>query len=378
MRRALILGGGFGGIATAVALRQRLDPKDEVVLVDRRATFVMGLRKNWALLDPDALKVGERPMAALADRGIKVRTGSVGAIHAQDRAATIDGQSLEADALVVALGAEAVPKRVPGFGEHAFEVYDQEQIPRARQAIERFEGGRIVIGIFGVPYPCPPAPFELALLVDERMRARNVRAQVEVFSPLPLSLPILGQTGCSSFEARLEDAGIAFTRSQQATAVDAGEVIFGDARRSFDLLLGVAAHTAPRVVAESGLSGGGGWITVDPRTLETGKPGVYAIGDVTGIPLTSGQMLPKAGAFAQAEGEVVAARIADVFAGLTPTAKFAGDGACFLETGDGMASMVTGGFLADPPAVRLTQPSKEHFAAKRSFERERLVSWFGA
>ncbi len=88
-------------------------------------------------------------------------------------------------------------------------------------------------------------------------------------------------------------------------------------------------------------------------------------------------MLPKAGAFAQAQGEVVAARIADVFGGSAPRAMFAGDGARFLEIGGGMASMVTGGFLADPPAVRLTDPSPEHLTAQRAFERERLAAWFG-
>jgi sulfide:quinone oxidoreductase len=377
MRRVLILGGGFGGIAAAAALRQHLDFTDEVVLVDRRTTFVMGLRKNWALLDADAIRAGARPLAHLADRGIKVVAGTIEAIHPEERAADIDGQRWEADALVIALGAERDLDRVPGFREHAIDVYDQGGTEHARQAIDRFAGGRIVVGIFGVPYPCPPGPFELALLLDERLHGRSVQAEIEVFSPLPLSLPILGQVGCGSFESRLEDAGITFLRSQQATAVEAGQVVFGDARRPFDLLLGVPAHKAPSVVVESGLAAAGGWIMADSRTLETSHPGVYAIGDVTALPLTNGQMLPKAGAFAQAEGEVVAARIADVFGGSTPGATFAGDGACFLETGGGMASMVTGGFLTDPPAVQLTDPSPEHLAAKRAFERERLAAWFG-
>ena len=87
-------------------------------------------------------------------------------------------------------------------------------------------------------------------------------------------------------------------------------------------------------------------------------------------------MLPKAGAFAHAEGEVVAARIAATLEGARPTATLARDGACFLETSGGMAAMATGGFLADPPAVRLTDPSPEHFAVKQTFERERLKAWF--
>ena len=110
--RVLILGGGFGGIATAFALRERLDPADEIVLVDRRTTFVMGLRKNWAALDAGALSQGERPLARLAERGIRVVRGTIRAIHPAELAAEVDGHQWDADALVVALGAERDPDRV--------------------------------------------------------------------------------------------------------------------------------------------------------------------------------------------------------------------------------------------------------------------------
>jgi sulfide:quinone oxidoreductase len=378
MHRVVILGAGFGGIATAVALRERLAPEDEIVLFDRRTTFVMGLRKNWGLLQPAAIREGERPLSRLAERGIRIETGTIDAIEPGARAIQVEGARWEADALVVALGAEGDPGRIPGFRTHALDVYDLGQVEPARQAIQRFAGGRIAVGIFGAPYPCPPAPFELALLLDERLHDRGVAATIEVFSPLPMSLPILGQAGCGSFEMRLELAGIEFLRDHRATAVEDGVVAFGDERRPFDLLLGVPPHRAPTVVIDSGLTGGGPWISVEPRTLETSFPDVYAIGDVTALTLANGQLLPKAGTFAEAEGEVVAARIAATLAGSPSTASFAGDGACFLETGAGLAAMVTGGFLADPPAVRLTDPSPEHFVAKRAFEHDRLSAWFGA
>jgi sulfide:quinone oxidoreductase len=379
--RVLVLGGGFGGIATALALREQLDATDEIVLVERRRTFVMGLRKNWAVLDAGAIVEGERPLERLAERGIRVVAGTVEGIEPDERAAQVDGVRWEADALVVALGAERDPDPIPGLREHAIDVYDVGQVDRARAAVEAFEGGRLVIGIFGAPYPCPPAPFELAMLLTQRLRARGIDDAVEVFSPLPLSLPILGQAGCAMFESQLDDAGIAFLREHAATRVEPGVVVFGggeaERRRPFDLLLGIPPHRVPEVVARSGLTGGGAWIRVDPRTLETAWPGVFAIGDVTALPLANGQMLPKAGLFAQREGEAVAARIAATLRGEAPTATFAGDGSCFLETGDGMAAMVVGGFLADPPLVQLTEPAPEHLAAKHAFERDRLVAWFG-
>ena len=378
MHRVLILGGGFGGIATAVALRSRLDPADEVVLVERRPTFVMGLRKNWALVGASTLAEGERPLAALGERGIRVVTGSIGAIRPDAREADIDGRTISADALVVALGAERDPERIPGFREHAIDVYDTSSNEAAAAAIDAFAGGRVVIGIFGVPYPCPPGPYELALLLADRLAARGVAGGLFVFTPQSGSLPVLGEAGCAAFDGRLAAEGISFRPKTTATAVEPGVVVAADTRIPFDLLLGVPPHRVPAVVTDAGLADPGGWVKVDRATLQTTSPGVFAIGDVTAIPLATGQPLPKAGVFAHAQGDVVASRIADQLAGRTPTAVFDGHGMCFLETGHGRATMVRGNFYATPPDVALAEASEDHLAAKHAFEAERLAAWFGA
>lgn len=377
MQRVLVLGGGFGGIAAAVALRSRLDPADEVVLVERRPTFVMGLRKNWGLVGAAPLAAGERALGELTARGIEVVAGTIEAIRPLAREADVEGRTIAADALVVALGAERDPDRIPGFREHALDVYDRAANAATAAAIDAFRGGRIVIGIFGVPYPCPPAPYELALLLAEKLETRGVGGGFFVFSPQSGSLPVLGEAGCAAFDGRLANEGITFRPKTVATAVEPGAVVTTDTRIPFDLLLGIAPHRVPGVVVAAGLAEPGGWVKVDPRTLETGIPGVFAIGDVTAIPIGTGQALPKAGVFAHAEADVVAARIADGFAGRPPEAVFEGRGMCFLETGRGQATMVRGDFFANPPDVALADASPEHLAAKRAFESERLTAWFG-
>lgn len=378
MHRVLVLGGGFGGIATAVALRERLAPDDEVVLVERRPTFVMGLRKNWALAGSSTIAEGERPLSILGDRGIRVVQGTIVSIDPTARSADVEGDRIEADAMVVALGAMRDPDAIPGFREHAIDVYDSGLSAAGAVAIDAFTGGRIVIGVFGAPYPCPPGPYELALLLAERMDARGTAGGIFVFTPQPGSLPILGTDACASFDGRLANAGITFRPKTQATSVEAGAVLTADgARIPFDLLLGVPPHRVPPVVAAAGLTGPSGWVAVDARTLETRFPGVSAIGDVTAILLANGMPLPKAGVFAHAEGEVVAARIADTLAGRAPTATFGGQGLCFLETGYGAATMVQGDFFADPPDVALRDESAANLAAKHAFESDRLRAWFG-
>jgi len=378
MKRVLILGGGFGGIATAHRLKQKLGDEVEIILVDRRPYFMVGFRKSWALVGERPLEEGQKPIGSLGRIGVDVRRATVEAIHPQERVATVDGEKIQADALVVALGAELNPGAVRGFKEHAYNVYDPEDIPRAEKALNEFTGGRLVIGIFGGPYKCPPAPLEMAMLIQEKLKKKGVTATIEVFTPQPVTLPILSQTSCDAVEGRLLEAGIRTFGHHKALSVEAGEVVFEKRRMGFDLLLGIPPHRASAVVRDSGLTGESGWIEINPRTCETGFEGVYAVGDTTHVPLANKKALPKAGLFAELMGETVAERLADIFIGKEPTAQFSGEGGCYFEVGNGEAMMIKGNFLLEPgPAVELTESSMEYYDQKIKFETDRWTRWFG-
>lgn len=378
MKRVLILGGGFGGVATARRLKEHLDERDEVILVDRRDHFMVGFRKTWALVGQSTLEAGRGPLDSLTRLGIRVMRDPVTRIDPAGRAAWMGDQRLSADALVVALGAELAPETIPGLKEFGYNVYEAQDIPRAAQALQDFQGGKLLIGVFSVPYKCPPAPYEMALLIRETLNARGVDAEIEVCTPLPVSMPILGQAECNSVDSRLAENGITFLPNHKATAVEAGEVVFTNERRPFDLLFAIPPHRPPAVVRESGLVGDSGWVTVDPRTLETPFPGVYAIGDVVQVGMANGKPLPKAGVFAEGMGETVADRIAAAFHGQEPEAFFKGEGGCYLEVGAGQAMMVRGNFMSQSgPQVTLTESSSQFLDDKRSFETQRLQTWFG-
>jgi sulfide:quinone oxidoreductase len=377
--RVLILGGGFGGVAAANRLRSLLPDGDEIVLADRRTHFMMGFRKTQAIVGRTSLDDHRRPLDALATKGIRVINGDISSIDPSARAAVVGGERIEADALLVALGAETIPDAVPGLREHAINVYAADENERAAQALASLDGGRLVVGIFGVPYKCPPAPYELAILANEALQARGARVSVTVFTPQPMSLPVIGKAGCESLEGRMSGVGVDFRPDSKAERVDDGRVaLTGGGEIPFGLLFAVPPHRVPRVVVDAGLAEDGAWVKVNPRTLETSFEGVYAVGDVTAIPMANKQPIPKAGVFAEGEGEVVAERIAARLAGRDPGATFAGEGFCFLEVGNGMAQFVRGNFLADPgPQVELTPPSADSLAEKDRFEQRRLDAWFG-
>jgi sulfide:quinone oxidoreductase len=377
MNRVLILGGGFGGIRAARGLRKRLASEDEVILIDKRQSFMVGFRKTWALLNYTTIAEGQKPLAELEKFGIQVINDTIAAIDPDNRAIKIDENWMEADALVVALGSSLAVDKVPGFAENALNVYDADAIPESAAILEKFDGGRLVIGIFGTPYKCPPAPYEMALLASEYFKKRGIEVEITLFTPLPMSLPILGDEGCNVIEGRLSEHGITFLPNHHATAVEQQQVIFSNKTIPYDLLIGIAPHRCPEVVINSGLTRGSDWVQVNPRTLATQFPAVYAVGDVAQVMMANGKPLPKAGIFAEGEAKVAARRIAATLEGKEPKAIYEGTGGCFLEVGGGRAVMVEGEFLASSgPQVTVTEASKKLFEKKKEFESRRLRRWF--
>jgi len=374
MPRVIIAGAGFGGLSTAAALRRQDSVgRLEIVLIDRRRDYVMGLRKSWAALGISSLVEGVRDLAEV--EGVTVEVGEITRVDPVARAVHVNGRTLEADALVVAMGARHDPEAVPGLVRHGINVWDRDEIERARIALDGLADRRLVIGIFEMPYSCPPAPYELALLARERFERA---VEIVVFSPAPIALPVVGPAESAKLEAMLAAGGITFLPARKAVSVEDRAVRFTDGSiQSFDVLLAIPPHRCPPVLVDAGLAAAGGWVKPDPRTLEMEQPGVYAIGDCTVITLANGLALPKAGIFAEQQGHVVAARIAARLAGDEPQATFAGEAFCYLETGSGKAAIASGAFMADPVAVSISEPTPEALAEKHEFERSRLTSWFG-
>lgn len=382
MARVLVLGGGFGGITAALTLAAEKRPGLEVTLVDRRDHFLMGLAKLAMLTGDRRPEEGRGELRRLEAKGVRFVQTEIKTIDLGGRSVETGAGPLGYDRLVVALGAETDPSLVPGLApEHNF--YQARQVPGLHKRLLELESGKIAIVIARTPYKCPPAPYEAALLLDAWLQKRGLRSKVKIAVYVPEAQPmtVAGPVVGEAVGRFLETRGIALVAERKLLRVDDGGKTLrfeNENATTCDFLLAIAPHVAPAVVRAAGLTDATGWVPVDPATLETTRPGVWAVGDVTAVRLPGTGMLPKAGLFAELEGRVVAERILADLDGRPPTAAFTGRGECYFETGNGLAMAIKGEFFGDAASrVTLAEPSEEAYRLKRQFERDRLAAWFG-
>ncbi len=376
----VILGGGVGGLVAANRLRRFLNREHRVVLIDRTVWHSFAPGYLSVMLGNKVAGQISRDLRRLNRKGIEFIADELTAIDLSKKTVHLTGQELTYDYLIVALGTQYTAGDISGLGT-AYTYYTLEGAEGLREELANFTSGRIAIVVPGMPYKCPAAPYEGALLLDHYFRRARLRDEVEIrlFTPEPAPLPVAGAALGRQVTEILAGREIWYSPSSRLQAVDpeARTLTFGDGIDApYDLLIAVPLHEVPTVVREAGLAEEGGWVSVDRETLATPFEDVYAIGDVTGIPLANGLMLPKAGVFAHGEAEVVARNIAAEINGGEPWA-FGGEGSCFLETGFGKAAYVTGNFYAEPdPELKMRQPSFLWRWVKEGFIRNWLWRWF--
>jgi sulfide:quinone oxidoreductase len=375
---ALVLGGGVGGVTAGNALRRLLGAEHRVVVLEREARYLFTPSLLWLMVGDRRPQQVARDVGDLLVPGVELVRAEVISIDPAQKVVTAGDRELRYDALVVALGAELAPEGVPGFAGTAHNFFDLDGATQFAEALRTFAGGRVVVAVTALPYKCPAAPYEAALLIEAALRRQGLRerSEVVVFTPEPQPMPVAGPVLGAAVSQLLAERGIALHANRPPASIDAAarELVFADgARERFDLLAGVPPHRAPGAVRRSPLANENGWIPVDARTLRTRFADTYAIGDVTLIPLANGRPLPKAGVFAHAEALVVAREIAASFAG-GAGATFDGTGYCWVELGGGRAAFAEGDFYATPaPSIRLRRPGVLWHLGKVIFER----SWLG-
>ena len=379
-KRIIILGGGTGGLVVANRLRKALSRDIDIVLVDKEKNHFFNPSLLWLMVGLRDKEQIQKPLSLLERKGIRFINTAVQKIDFESRTVfTLKGNE-SYDYLVIAMGASLFPERTPGFQESAYSLYDLSGVEKIRATIENFNRGRIVILVSSKPFKCPAAPYEASLLLASYFATRRREIEIEVATPEVLPMGVAGPEVGNMVVSLLKSRGIRFTSQHQAERIDPAkkEIVFKDGKRiPYDLLIAVPPHGVPSALKDSPIVGKNGWVKVNPRTLETEIDRVYALGDITSIPLTIGKPLPKAGVFAHYQAEVVAENIVSKINGISPEKEFNGRGYCFIELGNGKAGFASGNFYSEPePVVNLKNPSMLWHFWKFLFEKWWLRKWF--
>jgi sulfide:quinone oxidoreductase len=373
--RVLILGAGFAGLELATMLSEAFRDDADVTLIDTSDAFVFGYSKLDLMFGRTTLDAIRLPYSDIAKPGVRFLQQTITAIDPEARRVTTADGVYEADFLVVALGADYDFDATPGLAEGGNEFYSVSGAEQLGELLPTFTQGRAVVGVCGAPFKCPPAPSEAALMLHDYLLARGIRDDCEISFVIPFGTPVPPSPDTSrALIDAFAERSIEFVPNHRVTSLDPVRhvaVLDDGSELPYDLFLGVPKHRAPDVVLASAMAQDG-YVPVNPKTLETAFPGVYALGDVAAIGV------PKAGMFAEGAARFVGASlIARLQDGEQPRA-YDGLGSCYIEFGAGRVGRVDVDFFSGPkPTGTFQEPSVALVAEKEHFGASRRLRWFG-
>ena len=338
MKRIAILGGGTGGTILANQLAYKLRNRDDVEIILIEPEKVHYYQPGFlfiplGLMDPEEVVMYR---SSLISEGVNWLPERAIRVNVEDRQIETEKRKINYDYLVIATGARLDYETVPGLKDSAYHFYDLENTLRLKKAIHKFNGGRIVIGVAGLPYRCPPAPLEMTFLLNDFFKRLGVRDKVQLTYLYPIMKPFPIDSVAEMVGPLLEKERIETMLMFNVESIDPKEkVVYSleGEKIKYDLAIIIPPHLGSEVITNSGLGDEDGWIPTDRHTLNMeGRDDVFVIGDATNLPIS------KAGSVADFEASVVAHRIKDEIEGYTPTRRYNGKVMCFMVTGIGQGT----------------------------------------
>ncbi|MEW6182267.1 MAG: FAD/NAD(P)-binding oxidoreductase [Bacillota bacterium] len=376
MANVVVVGGGTGGAAAARSLAARLSGKHKVTLVEKEAEVFYQPSFLQLMVGRRQISDLSRSIANLRGAGVDVVIDRLSAVDADRRQIRLEKDKLSYDVLVLAAGADASIPDPPELGKSGFNLYTPDGALKIWEAVEKLESGEVVLVAAALPFKCPPALYEAALILRSffTRRGRWGNISITVYSPETTPSENTGIRPSRYIMRALSERGIQLHCDRHLESVDVKRKLlrFSDGQTAnFDLLFYIPRHHCPEFVRKSGMTDESGWVAADPLTLRTGFPDIYAIGDVNQVRLPSGHTLYKAGAVAHFQGLVAADNIAARLLGHEPKRLFGGKSGCVIDAGD-TAFAMAGDIYRRKPNFIMFPSSRGWLAVKWLTERQWL------
>lgn len=363
--KIVVLGGGVGGTLAANLLVDRLGDAASVTVVDPTGMHAYQPGFLYVALGQANGRWLGRDERTLLHKKVDLAIETAERIDPVQRTVRFaSGGSIAYDYLILATGSRTVPEQIPGFVAAGQEFYTLSGALRLREELRRFKGGRVLIGVTGIPYKCPPAPVEFTLMLEDQLRRRGLRDRSEVTLLSPLNRAFTVEAASKLVQPIMEKRGIKLATFFNVEAVDPTNGIVSSIEgeeAAYDLLVLVPPHRGQTVIDASGLGDAGGWVPTDRNTLQHKQyDRIFTIGDATDLPIS------KSGSTAHFQAAIVASRVASLVKGLEPNATYEGRVMCFLETGGRRATTLRFDYTHPPVPPR---PGVIWHAAKWMFNR---------
>jgi sulfide:quinone oxidoreductase len=360
MKNLVILGAGSGGTMLANRMRKRLSADWQMTIVDPEADH---LYQPGLLFLPFGARDESRmtrPRARTLPREVTWVRDTVDRVDPDTKTVALEkGEALPYDLLVIASGARLRPEETPGLhdGEWRRSIHDFYTLEGAqalRDALARFEGGRLVLNVVEMPIKCPVAPMEFLFLADEYFTRKGIRDRVELIYATPLDGAFTRPKCNSVLSYLIKQKGIEIRTDFGTGEVDPEGhklVAYDEQEIPYDLLVSIPVHSGAPFVESSGLGNELGFVPTHPNSLRAKQhEDIFVLGDATDLPSS------KAGSVAHFQSEVLEENLLHAMAGKSLDDGFDGHANCFIETGFGKAILIDFNYDTEPLSGKFPLP----------------------
>lgn len=324
----LIIGGGIGGTMTANHLITKMYPeiragKVKVTLLSNSPWHYYKPAFMYVAFDSFFRDELRRPQRSLLRPEIDFQVEEVS--HFDFNSQSVEcksGKKFGYDHLIISTGCIPSPERIEGLKEAGDHFYQHAPARQLADKLKTIEKGRIFITVtfpktHNVPHQCGIAPIETTLMLDELLRKRGVRDQIEIVYTYPTVSQLLRnclflqKDTCEVLPPIFEQKGIKHQRGFTLDRVDPDRKIAYSAEgkeEDFDILMATPPIRAVKAVRDTGVSNAAddeGWLPTDHETMQViGLKNVYVLGDTVDLPVS------KAGGSCHSQSPVVVNNIA--------------------------------------------------------------------
>ena len=324
----LIVGGGIGGTMTANHLVTKMYPE----IRSGKVKVTMISNSPWHYYKPAFMYVAfnsffrdelRRPQRNLLRPEIDFQLEEAEHFDfSESKVRCKSGKSIGYDHLIISTGCIPAPERIEGLKEGGDHFYQHGPARQLADKLSTIEKGRVFITVtfpktHNVPHQCGIAPMETTLMLDELLRKRGVRDQVEIVYTYPTIAQLLRnclflqkQTG-EVLPTLFEQKGIKHQRGFTLDRVDPErKIAYSEEGKeeNFDILMATPPIRAVQAVRDTGISNAAddeGWLPTDHETMKVvGLENVYVLGDTVDLPVS------KAGGSCHSQSPVVVNNVA--------------------------------------------------------------------